>query len=154
VGWFAIACLAGFLGYWQWLRMAGRLAVRRHRQIDINDARVLVAYRLLGALVAVLILWAVLGRGALTWGDIIDNLGDGKVARTLLGLALGFGAGFVTAQTPPPPPSASSDHEQPKKPSGIGGLPTHFVLSTGLGIAVLALAAPHLVRWLSRLSSV
>jgi hypothetical protein len=54
VGWFAIACICGFLGYWGWQSLSNWLAKRN----QIGSSEILTAVVAFGIVFAILILWA------------------------------------------------------------------------------------------------
>ena len=69
-------------------------------------------------------MWVFWVIGNRSLSDVGDILSDGRVARLLLGLALGTGLAFVLAKSETPP--------------------IRFVFSVGIGILFVALAAPHI----------
>lgn len=169
MGWFAIACICGFLGYRarpilsNWLTRSCRTTAD-----NVNFLSVFIGFIIV---FVGLILWAILSEGARTFDQFSDALSRGQVARFLFGLVLGSGAALVLAERPsgqtgtgvataaPAEKSASS----PSDLSGsatendvpitlAGGLRPHFILSTALGITLLALAGPHVDAWLSHLT--
>lgn len=77
-------------------------------------------------------MWVFWVIGNRSLSDVGDILSDGRVARLLLGLALGTGLAFVLAKSETPP--------------------IRFVFSVGIGILFVALAAPHIDGWLRRVT--
>jgi len=167
MGWFAIACICGFLGFWGRRPLSNWLA--RTCKITSNDADILAVIIAFTILLAGLVLWSILLQNARTFGQIAEAFGHGAVARFLFGLILGVGTAFVAAERS----RVQSDNRAPSAPAAAGSaggegevgggappdgggsstLRTHLVLSTGLVITLLALAAPHLDRWFSRLTA-
>jgi hypothetical protein len=144
VGWFAIACVSGFFGYWAWRWLAPWLAAQH--QITIEAAEIRSAVIAFATVIIGLILWTILFQHVRTAGEIPAVLYNGYVARSLLGLALGAGAAFVIAQRSGPVAAAGTPQ--------FGILPTHLVLSMGIGILTLALVAPYVDGWFQRLTGI
>jgi hypothetical protein len=165
MGWFAIACALGFLAFWarpifsDWL-------VRTYRQTPAN-ADILTVALGLAFLLCLLVLWAIVFEDARRVREVTDAIGHGVTARFLLGLLLGIGAAYMMADrarrraggenAPPPPPvvpSPAANAAAAGEANDVGGFEAKFILPTGLAIVLVALAAPHLDRWLSRVSAV
>jgi hypothetical protein len=144
VGWFAIACVSGFFGYWARLWLTTWLAAQH--QITIEAAEIRSAVIAFATVFICLFLWTVLFQNARTLGEIPAGLYNGYVARFLLGLVLGAGAAFVIAQRSGPVAPAGAIQ------SGI--LPVHFILSMGIGILAIALVAPYVDDWFQRLTGI
>jgi hypothetical protein len=193
VGWFVLTSICGFLAYRCWQTLSGWF--ERAYPNSREPARFLFAAVEFGIVLAALALWVMWSKRAATFDEIVDALGQGTVARFMLGLVLGVGAAFVTedrlrarayhdgavgsAAQPTTAPAASpaADQAAPTTASAGGadtgaservgrdakgrdakersssGLGTHFVLSVALGITLLALAAPHIDRWLGNLTT-
>jgi hypothetical protein len=127
VGWFVIACFFGFLGYRQWPFLMGFVGSRDdtlRKRVGGSVAILLAFY--------VVPMWTFWLIGDRSLSDVADILSDGRVARLLLGLALGTGLAFVLAKSETPP--------------------TRFALSIGIGVLFVALAAPHIDEWLRRVT--
>jgi hypothetical protein len=124
VGWFAIACLFGFLlyyGIWRQSLSAGSWT----RAITIAGTTIVVAA----------LAFAFAKIQTLSW----DYATQGMLARIIFGGALGFGVGYV------------SDAQMHGAPLLVDrGRSTY--MSIGLALVILAIAAPHLDRWLARLA--
>lgn len=170
MGWFAIACICGFLGYRvrpilsDWLTRSCRTTTD-----NANFLSVLVGFIIV---FVVLVLWAILSEGARTFDQFSDALNRGQVARFLFGLVLGSGAALVLAErssgqtgtgvataatteksaNPASDRSKSATENDASLDGSAGGLRPHFILSTALGITLLALAGPHVDSWLSHLT--
>jgi hypothetical protein len=138
MGWFVIACMLGYLGYWGWR--------------FISDRRPLAAFLfVVGSFVVVfvsLVLWARLSEDAESFGEIADTLHDGRVARFLLGIVLGAGVALTMAGSA----GVQADDKDAPANSAPAPLPAHLVLSLGLGILLLALTAPYVDGWFRRVT--
>ena len=145
MGWFAIACIFGLLLFWTW-----EVQSRKGKHAVAKVAAVTAV-----SLIAFFLIWAWFVDGAHTPARIIDRLGHGIVARFLFGLMLGFGIAYAMDFSPFAQPKGG------KKPKGnvgsesvgLGKLGTSVLLSLGIGVAILALAAPHLDNWLRRVTT-
>lgn len=140
MGWFAISCVIGFLGF---------LA----RPKSSNRVQVLLAVFAFTVVLISLGTWALLVGYAHSLGEAVDFIGEGYGARSILGLVLGAGAAFVVEEKTRPPAEVAPPGSE-KASRDRAGLANHLVLSVGLGIAFLAITAPHLDRWLTRLTSI
>lgn len=167
MGWSVIACICGFLGCWRW------------QQLGDDSAKSLWAIIAIAGVSVGLFLWATLGRDAQTFGQIVDALQHGSVARFLLGLILGIGTAFIVVErSRGQPGNGDTDYERrvthihrrndgPFDPwplglsrgTGNGGsandlrknnLPTFLLAAAALGIVILAMIAPHVDDWLRR----
>jgi hypothetical protein len=120
MGWFAIACVLGFLLYEAWRILPGT-ARRAATSVALATAIII----------------------ALSWVAakqlFSEFVTDGIVARLLFGGVLGFGFAYVIAE----------NRRAPSLTSRQRGM----YFSIALALIVLAMAAPHLDTWLSRLSS-
>ena len=119
MGWFATACVLGFLlyGLWRMWLSAG----------SWTRAGTIIAAVLLG--------FALLKIQSLSW----DSFAHGMIARFIFGGVLGFGVGYL------------SNAQMDGAPLLVGrGRSTY--MSIGLALVILAIAAPHLDLWLSRLA--
>ena len=176
MGWFAIACICGYLGYWAWRTLSNWLAGKnqianteilslaidlsgyserllslsnwldRKHTIAKHNAGTIAATIAFAILFAGLVVWAIWSQDARTVGQIADSLHHGLVARFILGLVLGAGAAFVIAERSPLKPGGGDAAPTP------GGLPMHLILSMGIGILLLALTAPYVDGWFRRLA--
>ncbi len=119
MGWFATACVLGFLlyGLWRMWLSAG----------SWTRAGTIIAAVLLG--------FALLKIQSFSW----DSFAHGMIARFIFGGVLGFGVGYL------------SNAQMDGAPLLVGrGRSTY--MSIGLALVILAIAAPHLDLWLSRLA--
>jgi hypothetical protein len=123
VGWFAIACVLGFLLYGIW-------------RIRFSAGSWTRAGIIAGIIIAVVALAFVLLKiQSFSW----DYSAQGMVARFIFGGVLGFGVGYL------------NDAQMNRAPLLIGrGRGTY--MSIGVALVILAIVAPHLDRWLSRLT--
>jgi hypothetical protein len=154
VGWFVIACISGFVGCSVWRRLE-------------DNARFISAFFAFTMLSLGLVLWAWRSYGAETYGQVVDALQDGRVARFVLGLVLGVGAALVLAERAhvyPGDGGPGRSEQQSEEQFSAGTyrnlhdswkayLPYPLTL-IGLGIVMLALLAPHLDDWLRRATAV
>ena len=83
--------------------------------------------------------------------SIIDVIGRGTVARALLGIVVGFGLGYAIEHRILVAEAPKGARNRSKGGERSGG--TSALLTVGFGAVLLALASPHLDRWLSRLTS-
>jgi hypothetical protein len=124
MGWFAISCVLGLLlyGLWRISLSAGGWT----RRAIITSTIIAVAAALA----------FVFTRGhSFSW----DYSTQGMVARIIFGGVLGFGVAYV------------SDAQMRSAPLLVGrGRSTY--MSIGMALVILAIVAPHLDRWLSRLA--
>jgi hypothetical protein len=88
VGWFLIACVCSFLGYWGWRSVANRS----------GRTAFILAIIIFLLIMTGLPLWAYLSRNARSAGEVIDALQDGSVVRFILGVILGIGAARIVTQ--------------------------------------------------------
>jgi hypothetical protein len=128
VGWLIIACMLGVL-------------VFRWQRGSAHPLRIMLLAA--GIFVTGLVVWAVYVEYAWSVTQFFAVVGDGTVARFLLGLGFGFGAAYVVVEF------------LPKEHSGGGHKAPITLLGTAFGIVLLlALAAPHLDNWLRRAASI
>jgi hypothetical protein len=120
MGWFVIAVLAGFLLYWAW----SVFVPKNNRKVQA-----LVGAAGVAAFLVALILWATLIERHYTARYVASTIGHGQVARFLLGAVLGAGCAHFMLQ------------------KLVAGQP---VLWAALGITLVAIVAPNLDNWLSR----
>jgi hypothetical protein len=125
VGGFAIACVLGILLYGIW-------------RISLSASSWTRAGIIAGTIIALAALAFVFTKiHSFSW----DYSAQGMVARIIFGAVLGFGVGYV------------SDAQMHSAPLLVGpGRSTY--MSIGLALVILAIVAPHLDRWLSRLAGV
>ena len=148
MGWFAIAFLAGFLAYWQW---------EKQRQAC-------VALLIVACIAAVLFAIGYACRYSLDL--LLDRIGQGYVARILLGFALGNAtAYFIEERTAlhkaqlellkagAPPAPADDAKAAPSALEGVAGVSMTGLLWVAALILFFAIAAPHLDGWLRRMTS-
>ncbi len=135
MAWFIAAGLLGFASYYAWQPLAGRNAASKFFALVLTLA---VAF-------AALWVWAFCIAKANSINALLDGLGQGVAVRFLLGFALGVGAAYVTRRR-------SGAAEQPPQ-SLLEGEGRTAYLSVALAIVLLAVVAPHVDRWQSRLTS-
>src|SRR5262245_56549829 len=138
MGWFAIACVFGFLLY------RALLVVRRPEAVR-TALWCIVALLAIALAVDLLVLSLSPPRGWTTFLSRISGqlhaLGDGMVARFILGVVLGIGFAYAIEE----------DRRARGQPAGRGIRPNTYMM-VGLARVVLAGIAPHLDHWLSRVS--
>jgi hypothetical protein len=150
MGWFAIAFLIGFLAYWQW---------QKQRQICVA-----LAFAACIAAVSFAIGYAC--RYSLDL--LLDRIGQGYVARILLGFALGNATAYVLEERATlrnaqiealkagggaAKPAGDGGKGEPSVLGGIAGMGTTALLWLAAVIVFVAVAAPHLDGWLRRMTS-
>jgi hypothetical protein len=123
VGWFAIACVLGFLLYGIW-RI--RFSAGSWTRADIIAGIIIVV---------VALAFVFLKIQSFSW----DYAAQGMVVRFIFGGVLGFGVGYL------------SEAQMNGTPLLIGRGRGAF-MSIGVALVILAIVAPHLDRWLSRLT--
>ena len=133
--WFIGAGLLGFASFYGWQPLAGRSTGGKLLALAIT---LVVAF-------AAMWIWAFCIVKANSFNAFLDGLGDGVAVRFILGFALGVGAAYVTQRR-------SSAAGQPPQ-SILEGEGRTAYLSIALAIILLALIAPHVDRWQSRLTS-
>jgi hypothetical protein len=156
MGWFAIACVVGFASYrwrhillndvWPWLRL----------QPPRRVARVVV---LLATLILGLDVLFSIGTRPWHWHTPLDQLsqvldglvrglGTGTFARIVFGIVLGAGVAHTFIGR-----GSRWDGTGLLPPPGSTGAITGTI-SIGVALIILAAVAPHLDRWLARLTGV
>ncbi|HLH98828.1 MAG TPA: hypothetical protein VKW08_27265 [Xanthobacteraceae bacterium] len=180
MGWFVIAVIIGFFGYWVWQAASVRVATRW--PCELRTSQLATAFCSFVLVLVGIASWASFSVHPHTFGEMTDAIGQGIVARFILGLLLGAGAAFLAqeriraaaerrenaARRPPAiaaqgaltaEQTGAAGGDMPADPPAVrdeqpaAGIGTSLALSTALGITFLALAAPHLDRWLSHLTS-
>src|SRR5580658_1921104 len=136
MGWFALASVLGFLLHSSWHIQGGR----RWFVWTVGAATTLLLVGTLG-----IDLWSVLSEAAFDWHAlwieltlIVAALGDGAVARAIFGGVLGFGLGLAIDRGIFTRPFAAPLRRA--------------YLAIGLGLVILGVIAPHIDRWLARLT--
>jgi hypothetical protein len=176
VGWFAIACVLGFSVFA--IRRSSAILAPSSKVRHVF-ALILV---ILGLVVTIWLfitwffkLW--------TFGQVSDVASSGVVARVIFGFVLGFGAAYFIEQQSTSSRTDNSSYvrgaqggaprEEDREGDDLRKLffkdrndhnskdlemtksgTAYPLLSIGLGVLLLALAAPHLDRWLSHLTTV
>jgi len=150
MGWFAIAFLIGFLVYWQW---------QKQRQICL-------ALALIACIALVLVAIGYACRHSLAL--LLDRIGQGYVARILLGFALGNATAYVLEERATlrnaqiealkaggnaAAPAGDGGKGESSVLGGIAGMGTTALLWLAAVIVFVAVAAPHLDGWLRRATS-
>ena len=144
MGWFAIACVIGFLAWSVW-----QLGVLPQLDTSAQVAKAGVV-ALIGLAIG-LVVWATAIGEVATLAQFVDKIGEGTVARFLFGVALGFGVGHLIGGAAGGAP-AQGGGGQPA-PAAAETRPNQALLtSVGLTLLILALIAPHSDRWLRNLS--
>ena len=149
MGWFAVAVIIGFGFYF----------IARNKLLLWVLAAILV--------LLVVLAWAVVGADcSWAWNDkghwsfkpvaceqginqILDRVGGGRVARVILGIALGSGAGFLLHQRTLDLESARIGNTY-ANPLGLADLSA--ALSVAAAVALLALCSPYVDDWLRRVT--
>ena len=123
MAWFAIACVLGLLLYGIW-------------RLSLGAGSWIRAGIIAGTIIAVVVpAFVFLKNQSFSW----DDFAQGLVARLVFGGVLGFGAGYL------------SDTQTGGAPLLVGRGRSGY-MSIGLVLVILAIVAPHLDRWLSRLT--
>lgn len=132
MGSFVAAAIASFALYWSW----------RDGRVGLREPAILAA---VGIVIA-----AMIKAHAFTWGAIWDQLsGGGWIARILLGIALGFGAGWVVEQRQNDLKSARLGGSN-AAPWGLADWGA--AMSAAAAVALLAVFAPVIDDWLPRIT--
>jgi hypothetical protein len=159
MGWFVIACICGFLGHRGWQSLL-QWSLEPNKPEWRKEVPVFATFFAFLIFSVGLVVWAVLAQDARTPGQVADALQTGRVARFLLGLIVGAGAVLAWPERTRGGSGGGGSTWAPPRSSieGDGGdLPTYQAFSIGLAvvaIVVLALASPHVDRWLSHLTVV
>jgi hypothetical protein len=130
MGWFVVACVAGFVLFWIFRALLPLLAKASSFWIAVAG----------GAIILALVLFVMFD---MDWiRQAIARLGDASGARLSLGLILGAGFGFYWLREFGPQPDGQTDTGRSAR-----------MLWVGLTVILLALIAPHIDRWLLHLTS-
>ena len=124
MGWFAIACVCGFLLYQSWrMRLDQSWRIRLGRVFSTKAGIITTAVVVACSLLAIILLSK-------------EYYTDGLAARLVFGGVLGFGFGYVSAKNGRGPPLIVSQRST--------------YLSIGMALIILAMVAPHVDTWFSQ----
>jgi hypothetical protein len=160
--WFVIASIVGFGAYWLFVRYRDLLC----SGLAVVERRALVWASVLTAIIIAFSSWASFSnRGRFTAERLGEMIGSATSARFLLGFLLGAVAAYAVdhgvfssnATVPASPPVRRGLRPRPPSPPNQGKNPAgtadkFLMLSIAAAVALLALVAPYLDDWFSRVA--